>query len=198
MMFLRTESFKQFVRLYPVVTTIITINIVLFILTNFISEDLKLQLSGQNILIANGDYYRLVSAIFVHFGLFHIVMNCFGLILFGPPLEKMLGKTKFIVTYLLMGIIGNVGTYYLGNPFVIHAGASGAIYGLFGLYLFMILMKKHLIDYQSRQIVIVILVIGLIMTFIRPGINIYAHIFGLIAGLALGPLVLNKLKTFYY
>ncbi|MGM8216639.1 rhomboid family protein [Bacillaceae bacterium W0354] len=198
MIFLRSESLKQFIRWYPVITGIIIIHLILYILTNIISVEFEFMLSGQNIFIAKGEYWRLVTAIFVHFGLGHVLFNSFSLVLFGPPLERMLGKFKFILTYLLMGIIGNVATFYLSNPLGLHAGASGAIFGLFGIYMYIVFMRKELIDPQSRQIVTVITVIALAMTFLRTGINIYAHIFGLMAGLALAPIVLNKVRRIYY
>src|SRR5690625_1171594 len=109
----------------------------------------------------------------------------------------MFGKFKFIMAYFLAGIAGNLGTYIIEpTSFTPHLGASGAIYGLFGIYLFMIFFRKHLIDAANASIVQVIFVIGLVMTFIQPNINIAAHIFGFIGGFAIGPLVLNNVKPF--
>src|SRR5690625_6453763 len=127
----------------------------------------------------------------------HTIFNSFALVLFGPALEQMLGKFKFVIAYLVTGIIGNVGTY-LVDPMstIVHIGASGAIYGIFGMYIFMVFFRKHLIDSGNAQIVTTIFVIGLVMTFIRPGINIFAHVFGFIGGIALGPLILNNVQPF--
>ncbi|QKY71204.1 rhomboid family intramembrane serine protease [Lentibacillus sp. CBA3610] len=77
-----------------------------------------------------------------------------------------------------------------------HVGRSGAIYGLFGIYVFMVAFRKHLIDQSSSQIITIILVIGLIMTFMRSGINVYSHVFGFIGGFALAPLVLNNVRPY--
>jgi len=199
-MFVRYESLNQFMRLYPIVTGIVIIHIVLYILTELLAiTELKGLLVGSNLHIAlNGEYWRLITPIFVHLSLPHVLFNTFSLILFGPPLERILGKTKFILTYLLMGIVGNVATLYLDELLLVHAGASGAIYGIFGLYMYMIFMRKELIDPQSRQIIIVILIIGVFMTFLRTNVNLYAHLFGFFAGLALGPIVLNRIKKIFY
>lgn len=202
-MFIRSEkSIKEFIQFYPIVSTIVIINLLLLLIVNILSlpiGNLIYQLGvGNNVYIHQGEYWRLLTSIFLHAGFSHALFNSFALVLFGPALEQMLGKSKFIFAYLFAGIAGNVGTQLILEPmdYLTYLGASGAIYGLFGLYIFMILFRKHLIDSQNSRIVVIIVVIGLIMTFIRPGINVYAHIFGFLGGLALGPIVLSNAKPF--
>ncbi|ASK61257.1 rhomboid family intramembrane serine protease [Virgibacillus phasianinus] len=201
-MFIRSErSIKEFIRSYPIVSTIVIIHLVLLVIVRILSLPIGEQLyqwgAGSNILIHEGEYWRLLTSIFFHAGLSHALFNSFALVLFGPALEQMLGKFTFICTYLLAGLAGNLGTYVIEpTAFYTYIGASGAIYGLFGIYIFMVVFRKHLIDSQSARIVVTILVIGLILTFIRPGINVYAHVFGFLGGLALGPLVLANAKPF--
>jgi len=202
-MFIRTErSVQDFMRFYPVVSVIIIINLLLW----FIIDVLHLEIGytiynwgiGHNFSVYQfGEYRRLVTPIFLHAGIGHVVFNSFALVLFGPALEQMLGKIKFIFVYFLTGIIGNIGTYVI-NPVDItpHLGASGAIYGLFGVYLFMVFFRKDLIDPGNAQIVQIIFLIGLVMTFIQPNVNIAAHIFGFIGGFAIGPLVLRRAQPF--
>lgn len=202
-MFIRNErSLKEFMHSYPIVSTLVIIHLSLWLLINFLQIPLAVELyqwgAGHNYSISqNGEYWRLITPIFLHGDLMHALFNSFALVLFGPALEQMLGKYKFILAYLIAGIVGNVGTYIV-NPtsFTVHIGASGAIYGLFGIYIFMVLFRKSLIDSGNAQIVVVIFVIGLVMTFIRPGINIYAHVFGFIGGFALGPIILNNARSF--
>src|SRR5699024_2025421 len=124
------------------------------------------------------------------------LFNSFALVLFGPALEQMLGKLKFIAAFLGAGLIGNLATFLLGPALYSHVGASGAIYGLFGIYAFMFAFLKHLIDPSSSQFINIILVLVLIMTFVRSGINVYAHVFGFIGGFALAPLVLNSVRPY--
>src|SRR5699024_12862191 len=99
-----------------------------------------------------GEYHRLITPIFLHADLAHVAFNSFATILFAPALELMIGKFKFILFYLATGSIGNVGTYII-NPSseVANLGASGAIYGLIGIFIFMVYLRKRLIDTRSAR-----------------------------------------------
>ena len=196
-MFIRNErSVKEFIRYYPLVSALVIIHLVLWLFIDFLQLPLAHDLFnwgvGNNYLISEGEYWRLITPIFLHGGLTHALFNSFSLVLFGPALEQMLGKTKFIVAYFGAGLIGNIAALLIAPPSYSHVGASGAIFGLFGIYVFMISFRKHLIDPANGQIVMTIFIIGLVMTFLRPGINIYAHVFGFIGGFVLAPLVLTK------
>ncbi|WP_163538958.1 rhomboid family intramembrane serine protease [Gracilibacillus sp. YIM 98692] len=201
-MFIRTESFKDFLHFYPIVSIIIGLQIGLWLISWIvppIGEIIYDYGVGMNLKISTGEYWRFITPIFLHsqHGTGHILFNSFALVLFAPALEQMLGKAKFISTYLFTGVIANILTYIAEpSPFYTHVGASGAIFGLFGLYLFMILFEKRLIDPQNAKLVTIIIVISLIMTFIRPGINIAGHLFGFIGGFALGPLLLKNVQPF--
>lgn len=187
---------------YPIVSTLIIINFVLWAIVHLFPFEIGTMIwqwgAGQNILIHNlGQYWRFITPIFLHADLTHTLFNSFALVLFGPALEQMLGKNKFIIAYLLAGIAGNIGTYVVDpTSYIVHIGASGSVYGLFGMYIFMVLFRKSLINPGDAQIITTIFLIGLVMTFIRPGINIYAHVFGFIGGLALGPAFLTNAVPF--
>ncbi|WP_182201803.1 rhomboid family intramembrane serine protease [Paraliobacillus salinarum] len=202
-MFFRTESFRDFIRFYPIVTGIIAIQLVIWLLTSFSNTLAELIIfewgGGWNLAIASGQYWRLFTSIFIHSpdSFSHVLFNSFSLVLFGPAIEQMVGKWKFLFIYLFTGIAGNVFTFLIEpNSMYLHYGASGAVYGLIGLYIYMTFFRKDLIDPSSSQIIVIISIIGLLMTFVRPGINIYAHLFGFIAGIALGPIMLTKAKAY--
>ncbi|TMU83725.1 rhomboid family intramembrane serine protease [Bacillus sp. BHET2] len=184
-MFVRTESFSQFLRFYPIISLIVLIHIILFLVSALpIFPQLWVyeQLAGVNVFIKEGEWWRLITPIFVHMGFAHLLFNSFSLVLFGPPLEKYLGKAKFISLYLACGVFANIITYLIKPLTYSHVGASGAIFGLFGFYIAMIVMKHPFITKESRQVILPIVIIGVVMTFMQSGINITAHIFGLIAG----------------
>lgn len=196
-MFTRTESFRDFTRLYPVVTIIIAIHILLYLATTlpvFPNRFLFELLSGVNLFIAEGEYWRLATPLFVHAGFAHMLFNSFSLVLFGPALEQLLGKAKFILLYLTSGIAANIATLALEPLTYVHVGSSGAIFGLFGFYIAIITFKKAMLSRENSQTILTIAVIGVVMTFAQPNINITAHIFGLIAGFLIGAASFSKKK----
>lgn len=188
-MFTRTESFREFIRLYPIVSIIITIHLALYLLTvlpMFPNYWFFENLTGVNLYIVEGEYWRLFTPIFMHSGFSHMLFNSFSLVLFAPALERMLGGGRFLFVYLVSGLIANIATLMLEPLTYTHLGSSGAIFGLFGYYLAIIMFRKHLLSRQNSQIIIVICVISVIMTFVQPNINITAHLFGLFGGFLLG------------
>ncbi|GGA92705.1 rhomboid family intramembrane serine protease [Ornithinibacillus halotolerans] len=201
-MFIRNErSMKEFIRYYPIVSAILVIHLALWIVDilpiGFFERLYDLGV-GRHYQIHKGEYWRFITPIFLHGDLMHMLFNSFSLVLFGPALEQMLGKWKFILAYLGAGVLANVATFLINPSFMFsHVGASGAIFGLFGIYVFMVAFRKSLIDAGSARIIMIIFILGLIMTFIRPNINIYGHVLGFIAGFIIAPLVLNKAKRYY-
>jgi rhomboid protease GluP len=194
-MFTRTESFKEFLRLYPIVSLIISIHLILFMIGYFpffprvwIFETF----SGVNLYVAEGEVWRLLTPIFLHSGFTHLLFNSFSLVLFGPALESIVGKYRFITIYLLSGIGANIATYLLQPLTYTHVGSSGAIFGLFGFYLAIISFKKNMLSRENSQLIKTIAILSIIMTFLQSNINVTAHIFGLITGYLIGAILLKR------
>lgn len=203
-MFIRTErSVREFVHFYPVVTGLILLNLILWIFTQFFEDSIGNILLNYGIgfnlaIYQEQEYWRFITPIFLHANMGHVMFNSFALFIFGPALERMVGKFRFLIFYLATGIIGNIGTYVIDPLSIVpHLGASGAIYGLLGAYIYMTLRRHDLIDPHSAQMVRIIFIIGLITTFLRSNINIAAHLFGFLAGALLGPILLQKARPFY-
>ena len=135
-MFTRRESFSEYIRFYPVVTIFLALNIGVFLVTllPFIGDRVLYGGMGINYLIADGEWWRFLTPMFLHGGIMHILFNMFCLFVFGPELEKITGKMRFITLYMLSGIFANVATYFIENLGYAHVGASGAIFGIFGAF----------------------------------------------------------------
>lgn len=137
--------------------------------------------SGQVLTgVADGAYWRLLTAAFLHSGILHIAFNMYALYLFGPFVEKVLGTTRFIIAYLTMAIISSVFVYWLSNPLSITIGASGAIFGLFGMALILLIRAK-----QNVRMLLILLVLNAVIS-LQGNISWQGHLGGFAAGLALG------------
>ena len=197
-MFIRNESFKQFIHYYPVISIIVGINIILYLFTTlpiFPRLWLLEQLSGVNLSIMEGELWRLVTPIFIHNGFSHILFNSFSLILFGPELERLIRPFRFTLVYLATGISANVATLFLEPLTYTHVGASGAIFGLFGFYMSIIAFRKYAFSKENSQLLITITVISIIMTFLQPNINIIGHLFGFLSGFLIGYVAFRYKKS---
>jgi len=191
-MFSRTENFKQYTKYYPVVSMFIAINLIFYVLTILPGVGVLVLNYGIqiNFLIQNGEWWRIFSAMFLHAGFLHVLFNMFSLYIFGPELEKIAGKARFITIYLLSGIVGNVATYLLNDSSYGSLGASGAIFGIFGAFGALVYYTRRTMP-MLRKLILPIIVISVIMTFIQPNVNVYAHIGGLVTGFILGLIYLH-------
>ncbi|HJV44566.1 MAG TPA: rhomboid family intramembrane serine protease [Bacillota bacterium] len=196
-LFVRNEDLKTYIRRYPITSLFLTANVVVFILMTISGGSTK-----TNILlkfgayyqegVLQGEWYRFVAPLFIHIGLEHLLFNCFAILIFAPGLEIILGSFRYLLLYLATGIIGFVITFFFSGPQVLAAGASGAIFGIYGLYAYLMRHRRELLDWSSRQTITPIIIFGLISTFAIPGISIYGHLGGLVLGYLLGFLLLRK------
>lgn len=148
----------------------------------------------QNDLIAAGEYWRLLSATFLHASLIHIFFNSYALYSLGPEAERIYGTGRFLILYFLSGLAGSVASYLFSPAPAV--GASGAIFGLIGgLGVFYYLSRGALGDFGRQQVqgMVAIAIINLLIGISVPGIDNWGHLGGLVggalAGLALAPRV---------
>lgn len=186
-MFIRRENFKQFLKLYPVVSTIIAINFIVFIITMLpnIGDEIFYSGASVNYLIGDGQWWRIITSLFLHAGFMHVLFNMFSLFLFGPELEKIAGKMRFLTIYFLAGIFGNMATFVLQDGSYASVGASGAIYGIFGAFAALVYYTRRTMP-QLKQVIMPLIIISVIITFLSPNINVTGHLGGLITGFLLG------------
>ena len=130
--------------------------------------------------VAHGDWWRLLTAAFLHYGPVHLLFNMVALWWFGAALEKRIGSGRFIALYLVSGLAGSAGALLL-DPTTPTVGASGAIFGILGAGL---IMEQFQRDYVFGGSALGMIVINLVFTFSISNISIGGHIGGLIGGAA--------------
>src|SRR6266851_6050905 len=122
-----------------VTNILIGINVAVYLILAFLSRSVDIDpnvllTAGAQYgpLVAHGEYWRIFTAMFLHFSITHIGLNMLSLFFIGTAVEVFYGKWRYLVIYLASGIAGGIATYFLSAPTVIAAGASGAIFGVFG------------------------------------------------------------------
>ena len=169
----------------PIITyVLITVCVLMFIISGFGYDSDKLILFGANvgILVKSGDIYRLVSCMFLHAGILHLVLNMYSLYVVGPRVEDFFGKWKYLLIYFISGISGSLLSVGL-NGNVIAVGASGAIFGLFGALVYFGYSYRGYIGAIIKSQIVPIVIYNLVMGFFIPGIDMWGHIGGLIGGI---------------
>jgi membrane associated rhomboid family serine protease len=134
--------------------------------------------SGNLVGVAHGDWWRLLTSAFLHYGPFHLILNMLALYWFGSLLEQRIGSGRFLALYLVSGLAGSAGALVL-DPLVPTVGASGAIFGILGAGL---IMEHFQRDYVFGGQALGIIVLNLVITFAVSNISIGGHIGGLIGG----------------
>lgn len=134
-----------------------------------------------NILVATGEYWRLVTPIFIHIGLAHIVMNSLFLYYLGNEIERTLGSGRFFIIYLLSGIMGNVTSFAFSNA--LSAGASTSLFGLFGVILYLAYKHSYVRSFQYLgKVYGPLIVMNIIFGFLDSGVDNFGHLGGLLGG----------------
>ena len=128
--------------------------------------------------VADGQLWRLVTAMFLHFGVAHIVLNVLALLHLGPALEPALGRLRFLTLYMLSGVAGTVASYAFGPVLQRSAGASGAIFGL-AAAAYVLERRRGGAEASSYA---VLLGVNLVLTFVVPFIDVRGHLGGLVGG----------------
>ena len=143
----------------------------------------------------SGQWWRLLTSTFLHGGLVHLLANMYGLLFVGIFLEPKLGKTKYAIIYLATGIIASFASLYLHDA-TVSIGASGAIFGLYGVFLALLLTKVFPKDFSKAFLTSTLIFIGynLLMGFAGAGIDNAAHIGGLVSGFIIGLILYPQLK----
>jgi rhomboid protease GluP len=205
----RSDFYQRLNALSPksiAVPAIVAINIAVFIAmclsgVSFIAPTSDSVLPwGSNFgpMTTQGQWWRLVSNMFVHFGIVHIAFNMWALYASGRTVERLFGTARFVMLYLFAGIAASM-TSLLWNPGVNSAGASGAIFGVFGGMLAFVMNKRNEVPQsvmiQHRNSTVAFTIYSLFYGVAHTGIDNAAHVGGLVAGLVMGFLLARPLTA---
>lgn len=177
----------------PYITYILIFINILFYVLSIISNSFYNSMVLNPSKILNGEYYRLLSCIFMHGGIIHLLCNMYCLYVIGPQVESFFGKIKYIVIYLLSGIIGSLMSLSITNS--ISLGASGAIFGLLGSILYFGYHYRVYLSQAIKSQIIPLIVLNLFLGFILNGVDNAAHIGGLIGGVLVSMMAGVKYKS---
>ncbi|WP_339316015.1 rhomboid family intramembrane serine protease [Paenibacillus sp. FSL R10-2734] len=201
MIFIRYENWKSYLRYYPITCLLIVANVIMFILMTFNGGSTNIQTLVDFGAIVDvspfkEELWRYVAAIFLHNGFSHLFFNSFALLVFAPPLERLLGWWRYAILYVVGGVIANVLTIAISSRSAldvgtVSVGASGAIYAVYGAFLYIAVIQRAMMDEGSRKTLYGLLVIGIIMSFATPNVNWVAHIGGLVSGFFLYGLIIR-------
>ncbi len=164
---------------------LIGVNVIMFIISSLLGltfgNALVLLGAKVNLLIGLGEIWRLLTAMFLHADFMHLVFNMLALYILGRDIERFYGPKKYLFIYFTSGLIGSAFSFLL-IPHV-SVGASGAIFGLFGANLYLYHLNPTVYKRLFGTDIMVLIVINLVISFVRPNIDFVGHIAGLVGGL---------------
>ena len=169
---------------FPMITYwLIAVNVILYVIPILFGQynDLINNYSVWGPAIREGQYYRLLTGIFLHGGILHLLFNCYALYVIGAQVENFLGRIKFIIIYLVSGITGALFSVIFGGNFA-SIGASGAIFGLLGALVYFGYHYRVYLGTVIKSQIIPLIVLNLLLGFCVSGIDNFAHVGGLIGG----------------
>ena len=164
--------------LTPVVAVLIAVNVAVFLFTRA-HPTWQLDYAQIPPEVAHGQLYRLLTAAFLHENFTHLLFNMASLLAVGPPVERAMGRGRFLVLYLLAAVGGSVCAFAFGPALVIGVGASGAIFGVFGAWFSLARASR-----ADTGVIVFLIGILLAYSFYDPRIDWRAHVGGLVTGLA--------------
>ena len=145
------------------------------------------------------EFYRIFTSMFLHFGISHLLNNMVLLGALGWNLELEIGKIRFLVIYMVSGIGGNVLSLYHGvstQEYAVSAGASGAVFGLMGALLYVVILNRGRLGRISGRGMAVMVLLSLYFGFTSGGVDNWAHIGGLISGFLMAAILCRRKKPY--
>lgn len=187
-------------------TGLIVINVLVFFLLSLRGDTesgyfmLQYGAMYEPLVTEGHEYYRLITSLFLHFGIQHLLNNMVMLGALGYQLENEIGRIKFLLIYFISGIGGNLCSLYWNvshGEQVISAGASGAIFGLMGALLYIVAVNRGRLGRLSGRGMLIMVALSLYFGLTSSGVDNSAHVGGLICGILITVLLYRRKKTDY-
>lgn len=186
----RIFSYKKPIVTYAIIAICIFMFMMMYIFGQGSEDNYTLLKFGASldILIKNGEYYRLFTCIFLHIGIVHLLCNIYSLYIVGKEVENLYGKLKYLIIFILSGICGSILSLAF-NSNTIGAGASGAIFGLLGAFLYFGYYYRAYLGNSITRAILPVLIVNLIIGLMSSSIDLAAHIGGLVGGILVSMMV---------
>lgn len=184
---------------------LIVVNVAVFMIMTMFgdTEDAVFMLQHgamyEPFVIQQHEYYRIITCLFLHFGIEHLLNNMVMLGALGWNLELEIGKVRFLVIYFVSGIAGNILSLFYDlstENTAVSAGASGAIFGLMGALLYVVILNRGRLGRLSGRGMLIMVALSLYFGFASSGVDNFAHIGGLVSGFILAVILYRKKKTY--
>ena len=169
----------------PAITyAILVLNVMIFVfgIAYGHQNDMINMFGNNDLLVRNGEFYRLFTCMFLHSNLLHLVCNMYALWMLGPTVERYYGRLKYSFVYIASGLLGSLFSCAFMGENSISIGASGAIFGLMGSIAYFTFYYRATLQGTVRNQIIPVIVANLLIGVLVPGIDMSAHIGGLVAG----------------
>lgn len=187
----------------PMTALMLVINLFVFLLVEFtggsqnVEHMVKCGAADTSLILERGEWYRILTCMFLHFGMAHLANNMLVLFVLGGRLERTMGKIKFVLIYILGGMAGNLCSIRMNmrtGDYTVSAGASGAVFAVMGAMIYVLLRRKGRVeDITARQMVIMA-AFSLYFGFTSSGVDNVAHVGGMLSGFLLAVIFYHPRK----
>jgi len=179
---------KQYIKRHPVNAILLMINIIFLVASLLFSLFFQIDLVAlgaihQSSILVNHEYYRIITAMFIHANILHFLSNMVVLYYLGGHMEKLIGPRKYALLYLSAGLASSLVVTFFSTGYTV--GASGAIYGVMGGLFMLTILRKYWFHPKAISSIQQLMALNLILTFVIPNISVMGHLGGLFMGVVL-------------
>lgn len=197
------EELREELKKEPMTAVLLILNVLVFLIVEItggsekIDHMLKFGAAYTPLILEQGEWYRLITCMFLHFGISHLVNNMLLLFVLGGRLERTVGKLRFLFIYFIGGVAGNLVSLAVDLKtldFAVSAGASGAIFAVMGAMIYVVLRKRGRVEDLTTRQMLIMAALSLYFGLTSSGVDNAAHIGGLLSGFLITVLLYHPRK----